>query len=79
MDKKFDDEREQLLYRVFSSVAHEFKTPLACVIGSLGILDSMGDKLSPEKRDALIKNALSEANKVDVAMTKMLEEANIQT
>ena len=75
MDTEFNHEREQLLRHVFSSAAHDFKTPLACVIGSLGILDSMSEKLSPEKRDALIKNALAEAKKLDAVITSMLEQA----
>jgi len=77
MDTEFNHEREELLRRVFSSVAHDFKTPLACVIGSLGILNSMSEKLSPEKRDALIKNALSEANKLDAVMNAMLDNAKV--
>lgn len=79
MDTEFNHEREQLLQRVFSSVAHDFKTPLACVIGSLGILDHMGDKISPEQRDALIKNALAEANKLNTRVTAMLDSANTAT
>jgi K+-sensing histidine kinase KdpD len=77
MNTEFNNEHDQLLHRVFSSVAHDFKTPLACVIGSLGILNSMGEKLSPKKRDALIKNALSEANKLDAVITAMLDNAKV--
>lgn len=72
---KFEQEREQIMRRAFSSVAHELKTPLACIIGSLGTLDQMNDKLSFEQRDALIKMALSEAERLNSLCTTMLDKA----
>ncbi len=71
----FEPMREQLQRRVFSSVAHDLKTPLACIIGSLQTLHQMSDKLSPEQRDMLIKTALTEAHRLDVLFATMLNKA----
>ena len=69
----FDEMRNQLRAKVFSSVAHDLKTPLACIIGSLQTLDQMNEKLSPEQRDMLIKTALTEARRLDVLFADMLD------
>ena len=71
----FEKECAQLRAKVFSSVAHDLKTPLACIIGSLQTLDQMSDKLSPEQRDTLIKTALTEAHRLDVLFAAMLDKA----
>jgi len=69
----FEQERDALRLRVFSSVAHDLGTPLAGIIGSLGTLDYLNTRLSAEQRDVLIKIALSEAQKLDGFITSMLE------
>ncbi len=71
----FELMREQMQQRIFSSVAHDLKTPLACIIGSLDILEQMKDKLSLEQKDSLISSALTEANRLDGFITQMLEKA----
>ena len=70
----FDGERDALRMKVFSSVAHDLRTPLACIIGSLGTLDQMSSSLSPEQHDALVKTALAEAHRLDGFVTEMLEK-----
>lgn len=73
----FKKDSEALRRRVFSSVTHDLKTPLACIIGSLGALDQMGTKLSQEQRDTLVKIALSQAHELDKFITEMLETARL--
>lgn len=73
----FDEERDALRMRVFSAVAHDLRTPLACIIGSLGILDQMGASLSPEQHDALIKTALTEAHRLDGFFAEMLDKVKL--
>ena len=74
----FEQMRDQMQQRVFSSVAHDLKTPLACIIGSLDILEQMKDKLSSEQKDSLISSALAEAHRLDALCTKMLEKAKLE-
>ena len=58
---------------VFSAVAHDLKTPLACIIGSLETIQYLKDQLSPEKRDALIQSALAQAKKLNLLFDEMLD------
>ncbi len=71
----FEQMREQMQQRVFSSVAHDLRTPLACIIGSLDILEQMKEKLSSEQKDSLISSAQAEAHRLDSFITQMLEKA----
>lgn len=71
----FEKECAQLRAKVFSSVAHDLKTPLACIIGSLGTLDQMSASLSSEQRDMLVKTALGEAQRLNDIIATMLEKA----
>ncbi|MDX2073774.1 MAG: histidine kinase dimerization/phospho-acceptor domain-containing protein [Alphaproteobacteria bacterium] len=68
----FEQARDALRRKVFSVVAHDLRTPLACIIGSLGTLDQMSASLSPEQRDMLIKTALAEAQQLDGFVAEML-------
>ena len=71
----FDTERELMLRKVFNVVSHDLKTPLACIIGSLEIIERMQDTISAEDRDTLINSALSQAHKLDGFISEMLEKA----
>jgi len=68
-------DRTAMLLRVFSSVAHDLRTPLACIIGSLETLECMKEKLSVVQRDALITTALIQAHQLDGFIAKMLDKA----
>lgn len=70
----FKQQRDALRAKVFSSVAHDLKTPLACIIGSLQMLKQMEARLSPEQRDALIKTALDEADRLNDFVVEMLDK-----
>jgi K+-sensing histidine kinase KdpD len=67
--------REQLQQRVFSSVAHDLKTPLACIIGSLQMLDQMKDKITVEQRDMLVETALAEAHRLEALVATVMDKA----
>ena len=67
-------DREQMQKKLFSSVAHDLKTPLACIIGSLEIIEHMKDNISSEQRETLISMALAEARRLDDLFIKMLEK-----
>jgi len=71
----FEKECDRTRRQVFSTVAHDFVTPLACIIGSLGTLDQMKEKLSPEQHDSLVKIALEQAQLLDVLVAETLHKA----
>jgi K+-sensing histidine kinase KdpD len=72
-DGAFEQERERLYRRVLTSVAHDLKTPLACIVGSLEICGRAKEKLTPENRDALVASALQEAYRLDDFVTNILD------
>lgn len=61
----FERMRTQLQAKIFSSVAHDLKTPLVSIIGSLEVLDQMRASLSIDQQDSLIKTALAEAHRLE--------------
>lgn len=78
-DASLEAMREQMHRQMLSSVSHDLKTPLATMIGSLEIYQRMYEKLSPEKRDALVHSALSEAYRLDQFITNILDMAKLES
>ena len=70
-----EQERKKLLRTVFNNVSHDLKTPLACIIGSLEIIERMKETISIKDRDTLVNTALTEAHRLDGFITKMLDTA----
>jgi K+-sensing histidine kinase KdpD len=73
-----DEIREYLHRQMLSSVSHDLKTPLATIIGSLEVITMLYDKLSEEKRRALITSALTEAFRLDHFITNILDMAKFE-
>ena len=78
-DKRVQAEREQLRAMLLSSVSHDLKTPLASIIGSLSVIRSMDDKLTPEQRLMLMNNALDEAQRLDSFITNILDMTRLES
>jgi len=77
-DNSFEQEREQLHRAVLTSVSHDLKTPLSCVIGSLEIYERSKTKLTPDKKNTLINTALQEAYRLDSFITNILDMARLE-
>jgi len=73
-----DAERESIHREMLSAVAHDLRTPLASIIGSLEVYTDMHHKLSPEKRAALIHVALQEAHRLNNFVTNILDMARLE-
>lgn len=71
---EFAREHAAMQVRVFSAVAHDLKTPLACIIGSLQTIQHLKDQLADEKRDALIESALAQAQRLNLLFDAMLNQ-----
>lgn len=77
-NSEFERERERLQYRVFDSVAHDLKTPLASIIGALEIHERTEDRLTNDNKNALIKTALQEAHRLNSYITSLLDMAKLE-
>lgn len=71
--------REDLHAMLLSSVSHDLKTPLACIIGSLDIYQHLKDTLSEERKDSLIIAAIKEARRLDSFITNILDMARLES
>lgn len=73
-----DQERERLHRRILNPVAHDLKTPLACIIGSLEIYQRSKEKLSPLNQENLLATALQEAYRLDDLISNILDMARFE-
>lgn len=78
-ETRFSEERDNLRGMLMSSVSHDFKTPLAGIIGALSVYRSLGKQLSEQKRDALIETAMDEAQRLDNFITNMLDMGRLES
>jgi len=72
-------EREKLHAMLLSSVSHDLKTPLACIIGSLEIYQQLKATLSKEHKDTLINTAIEEARRLDSFITNILDMSTLES
>lgn len=66
-------EREQLRSALLSSISHDLRTPLATMIGSVSSLIELKDALDPSQQDELLHNTLSEAQRLNRYIQKLLD------
>lgn len=78
-ETRLRDEREKLRVMLLSSVSHDFKTPLAGIIGALSVYRSLGDRLTQPKRDELIETAIDEAQRLDNFITNVLDMTRLES
>ena len=78
-DQRIQFEREKLRSMLLSSVSHDLKTPLASIIGSLSVYNSMKQHLDESKCQTLISTALDEAQRLDSFITNILDMTRIES
>lgn len=78
IEASLSEERERMHRAMLSSVSHDLKTPLASIIGSLEIYERMHERLSEEKKQMLIRTALSESYRLDNFITNILDMAKLE-
>ncbi|MFM9889679.1 MAG: sensor histidine kinase [Rickettsiales bacterium] len=74
----FAQTREQMHRQMLSAVSHDLKTPLATIIGALEVYERMNEKLTPEKKESLIRSALGEAYRLDNFITNILDMGKLE-
>ncbi len=78
-ETRLREEREKLRSMLLSSVSHDFKTPLAGIIGALSVYRSLGHQLSQQKRTELIETAIEEAQRLDNFITNILDMTRLES
>ena len=78
-ENKLQHEKEQLRTMLLSSVSHDLKTPLASIIGSLDVYESLNAKLSEENKKTLLQTAHDEAVRLDNFITNILDMAKLES
>lgn len=78
-ETRIREEREKLRSMLLSSVSHDFKTPLAGIIGALSVHRSLGERLSAQKRSELIEAAIEEAQRLDSFITNILDMTRLES
>ena len=78
MNDLFNQERVRMHRQLYSAISHDLKTPLASMIGALEIYQRMKEKLTPEKQQALLQTALSEAHRLDNFVTNILDMGKLE-
>jgi len=76
---KLWQEREKLHAMLLSSVSHDLKTPLSCIIGSLEIYQQLKGTLSSEHKDTLINTAIEEARRLDSFVSNILDMSKLES
>jgi two-component system sensor histidine kinase KdpD len=71
-------EKDKLRTHILSSVSHDLKTPLASIIGSLGLYMSSHNKLKEQQIKVLVENAYAEANRLDGFVTNILTMTKLE-
>lgn len=66
-------EREQLRSALLSSISHDLRTPLATMIGSVSSLIDLHDSLDRTQQEELLRNTLSEAQRLNSYIQKLLD------
>lgn len=64
--------KENLASALLSSISHDFKTPLASIIGSISAVRHMHTVLNEETRNTLLKTAQEEAERLNTLITNLL-------
>jgi len=72
-------ELDQLRATLFSSMAHDMKSPLATVIGSLSAIEHLGASLDAGTQKELIATAHSEAERLNNFITNILELSRLES
>lgn len=72
-------DKEKFQTTLLDGIAHDLKTPLTAVIGSLNVVLSEGPRLSEGDRQELLDIAYAQARRIDHVVTNVLEMTRLGT
>lgn len=68
-----ESQRQQIQSTFLAAISHDFRTPLAAVVGAASALQTQGEKLDPVEKQRLLGSILSEANYLTVVTENTLQ------
>lgn len=72
-------ETEQLRNALLNSISHDFRTPLASIIGSVSSLRSLWEKFDPATRDDLLRTTQEEAERLNRFIGNILDMTRLES
>lgn len=69
------EQRSRYLRDFASSVSHEFKTPLAAIIGAIELLQDHGPEMEPAERARFLANMAADAERLSRLVRRLMELA----
>ncbi|MEW6503078.1 MAG: ATP-binding protein [Chloroflexota bacterium] len=70
---KAEQELNSLRYRFLTMTTHEFKTPISTILSSIELLETYGERWSPEKRNDHINRIKTAAQRLNQMLSDVLE------
>lgn len=71
--------KEEFQSTLLNSVSHDFRTPLVTITGTLSSLDADLDRLDRDTQTNLVRNALSEAEKLNRLVGNLLNMSRLES
>lgn len=68
-----ESQRQHIQSTFLAAISHDFRTPLAAVVGAASALQTQGEKLDPVEKQRLLGSILSEANYLSVVTENTLQ------
>lgn len=79
--RAFEQEKElnELKSRISSMISHEFRTPLAVILSSVGLLQQYSDRLTQEKKQDLLEQVRNQVKRLVSLLDEMLSLSRAET
>jgi two-component system sensor histidine kinase KdpD len=68
-----ESQRQHIQSTFLAAISHDFRTPLAAVVGAASALQTQGEKLDPAEKQRLLGSIISEANYLSVVTENTLQ------
>lgn len=76
---KAEQELNSLRYRFLTMTTHEFKTPISTILSSVELLETYGERWSPEKRKDHINRIKAAAQRLNHMLSDVLEVNRVES
>jgi two-component system, OmpR family, sensor histidine kinase KdpD len=71
-------ETERVRNTLLAGISHDFRTPLTAIIGAATTVLTQGHQITPEQQDALLRNMLDQAQRLQSLTSDLLDLARLQ-